>query len=54
MNEKRLNDEFFKLLLLNDEEKIKNYVFNNGKQGKEFCPISFEKKDEKGGEVNEN
>ena len=34
--------EFIQLLRLNDKDKLKNYVFENGKEGKPFCPISFE------------
>ena len=34
--------EFIQLLRLNDKDKLKNYVFKNGKEGKPFCPISFE------------
>ena len=34
--------EFLKLLRLNDKEKLKKYIFENGKEGKAFCPISFD------------
>ena len=38
--------DFLKLLRLNDKEKLKNYVFENGKEGKTFCPISFDTEEE--------
>ena len=34
--------DFMNLLQLNDKDKIKNYVLENGKEGKTFCPISFD------------
>ena len=42
---KNNDSEFMKLLRLNDREKIKKYVFENGKEGKPYCPISFESGD---------
>ena len=42
---KNINSDFIKLLQLNDKEKIKEYVFENGKEGKPYCPISFESGD---------
>lgn len=33
---------FLELLQMNDKDKLKKYVFENGKEGKPFCPISFE------------
>lgn len=42
MNNKQ---DFFELLRSNDKEKIKEFVLENGKEGKVFCPISFEKEE---------
>ena len=41
MDKKESEYNFLELLRLNDKEKIKKYVFENGKEGKTFCPISF-------------
>lgn len=42
------NSEFLNILIKNDKEEIRNYVLENGKEGKSFCPVSFkkEKKDD--------
>jgi hypothetical protein len=37
------NSEFLDILIKNDKDEIRNYVLENGKEGKSFCPISFEK-----------
>ena len=50
---KNNDSEFMKLLRLNDREKIKKYVFENGKEGKPYCPISFESGDIKDDKVEE-
>lgn len=38
---------FFDLLILNNEEKIKEYLLVNGKAPKPVCPIMFIRNDEK-------
>ena len=39
--QKSNQDEFFELLLKNDEIELKNYLLRKGKQPKPVCPISF-------------
>lgn len=41
MKNKTEESEFIQLLRLNDKDKLKKYIFENGKEGKPFCPISF-------------
>ena len=45
--EKLKKDEFFELLLLNDEIKLKNFINSEGKSPKPICPIMFESEDTK-------
>lgn len=33
--------EFMKILKTNDKEKLREYILENGKEGKPYCPISF-------------
>lgn len=40
------NSNFVNLLIKNESNSINEYILENGKEGKPFCPISFEKKDE--------
>jgi len=35
------------ILYENDTDKIKDFVLENGKEGKVFCPIEFIKEDNK-------
>lgn len=38
--------KFFELLLLNDNEKLKDYLISNGKEPKVISPISFKNKED--------
>lgn len=41
------NSDLINILIKNDKEEIRKFVLENGKEGKPFCPISFEEdKDE--------
>jgi hypothetical protein len=44
------NAEFENLLLENKDESIRNFLIENGKEGKIYCPISFEKQEGKDNE----
>jgi hypothetical protein len=35
------NNEFFDLLLLNDEKELEKFLLSKGKVGKPICPIMF-------------
>lgn len=37
------NSNFKNLLFENDNSKIRAFILENGKEGKPFCPIYFEK-----------
>ena len=39
------NSDFEKLLLENKDSDIREFLIENGKEGKTFCPISFEQKE---------
>lgn len=45
MKENKGDSDFLELLRLNDQEKIKNFVVENGKEPKIICPIMFIKGD---------
>ena len=38
-----MEKDFFELLINNNKEEIKKFVIENGKEGKPFCPLLFEK-----------
>ena len=38
--------DFFELLILNNENQIKEYILSNGKGPKPVCPIRFIKDEE--------
>ena len=44
MKEDKKESNFLELLRLNDQEKVKNFVVENGKEPKIICPIMFIKK----------
>jgi hypothetical protein len=45
--EKNLENSNFKnLLYKNDQKEIQDFLLENGKEGKVFCPIYFEKNKE--------
>ena len=46
------DSNFENLLIQNKDESIRNFLIENGKEGKPFCPILFEKKDNKEKETN--
>ena len=39
------NTDFENLLKENKSESIRDFLIENGKEGKVFCPIMFEKKE---------
>lgn len=40
------NSNFMKTLIKNESNSINEFIMENGKEGKPFCPISFEKQEE--------
>ncbi len=48
---RRKNSEFFELLLLNNNLKLRNWLASKGKSAKVTCPVMFQKR-EKGEDKN--
>jgi hypothetical protein len=46
MSSKNEKKDFFELLYLNDEEKVRDFIFSEGKKPKVVAPIMFIKEDE--------
>jgi hypothetical protein len=40
------NSNFIETLLKNESNSINEFIIEHGKEGKPFCPISFEKQEE--------
>jgi hypothetical protein len=40
------DDDFKKILFENNSDKIRDFLIQNGKEGKPYCPISFDRKEE--------
>ena len=40
------DNDFENLLLENNTDSIRDFLLENGKEGKVYCPISFEKQED--------